>query len=227
MFRDHFGVMDEVRNGPYIPILSQLFSISFLCFKYMGQTWPSNRPVGSGTVYVLVLQKHKSHYSSLCHLGVICQSHPKQLVTFSSFCTPHKEWKCRNIHHRCQWEACRGGPRLRLEDSFPRHEADRLHFFSLSGKKRWQDDLLIVVDEEALHDENVDSFLLWVGFVCFRWQADAVRAGKLDWVLLPAFHSVDHSLHVQGSDHWYRTGGEERGCRLHHTCNQHSINQLT
>lgn len=39
----------------HAPILSQLFSISFLCLKYMGQTWPSNRPAGSGTVYVLVL----------------------------------------------------------------------------------------------------------------------------------------------------------------------------
>ena len=45
-----------------LPILSQLFSISFLCLKYMGQTWPSNRPGGSGTVYVLVLQESiKSH----------------------------------------------------------------------------------------------------------------------------------------------------------------------
>lgn len=49
----------------YVPMLSQVFSISLLCFKYMGQTWPSNRPGGSGIVYVLVLQKHnqKTHYN--------------------------------------------------------------------------------------------------------------------------------------------------------------------
>ena len=40
------------------PNVSQLLSISFLCLRYMGQTWPSNRPGGSGTVYVLVLRIH-------------------------------------------------------------------------------------------------------------------------------------------------------------------------
>lgn len=58
--------------------------------------------------------------------------------------------------------------------------------------------LLVVVDEEALHDENVDPR---VALVSLRRQADAVRAGELDWVLLPALHSADHSIHVQGSDH--------------------------
>lgn len=30
-------------------------SMMFLCFRYMGQTWPSNRPGGSGTVQFLEL----------------------------------------------------------------------------------------------------------------------------------------------------------------------------
>lgn len=58
-------------------------------------------------------------------------------------------------------------------------------------------DPLVVVDEESLHDEKMDP-ILRVGFRC---QADAMGAGKLDRVLLPAFHSVDHSLHVQSRDH--------------------------
>ena len=39
-----------------IPILKLQFSISVLCFRYIGHTWPSNRPGGSGTVYCLVLK---------------------------------------------------------------------------------------------------------------------------------------------------------------------------
>lgn len=61
--------------------------------------------------------------------------------------------------------------------------------------------LLVVVDEEALHDENVDPIVLRIALVSLRRQADAVRAGELDGVLLPALDSVDHGLHVQGSDH--------------------------
>lgn len=33
-----------------------LSSIALRCFKYIGHTWPSNRPGGSGTVYCLVLK---------------------------------------------------------------------------------------------------------------------------------------------------------------------------
>lgn len=46
-------------------------------------------------------QSIKSHDSLSillkCNLSPDCQR-----VTFSSFCTPHKEGKCRNIRHRCQ-----------------------------------------------------------------------------------------------------------------------------
>lgn len=71
----NFFLTSEVRNWLHILILSQVFSISFLCFKYMGQTWPSNRPAGSGTVYVLALQKHNrsSHMIAFqYYLSVIC-----------------------------------------------------------------------------------------------------------------------------------------------------------
>lgn len=58
--------------------------------------------------------------------------------------------------------------------------------------------LLVVVDEEALHDENVEPIVVLISL----WrQADAVGTGELDWVLLPAFDSADHGFHVQGSDH--------------------------
>lgn len=57
-------------------------------------------------------------------------------------------------------------------------------------------DLLVVIDEEALHDENMDGLAVGV-----RGQADAVGAGELDRVLLPALHGADHGLHVQSGDH--------------------------
>lgn len=68
-------------------MLSQLFSISFLCFKYMGQTWPSNRPGGSGTVYVLVLQKHKqSESDSRCDTsGTFIKASPDSWLPSSLF----------------------------------------------------------------------------------------------------------------------------------------------
>lgn len=104
-------IFQEEKHLLYKPILSQLSSISFLCFKYMGQTWPSNRPAGSGTVYVLVLQRKRDQCGVVVLLkavlwcpalkGILVKS-LQELVTFSSFCTPHKEWKCRNICHRHQ-----------------------------------------------------------------------------------------------------------------------------
>lgn len=39
-----------------IPIFKPLSSIDFLCLRYIGHTWPSKRPGGSGTVYCLVLK---------------------------------------------------------------------------------------------------------------------------------------------------------------------------
>lgn len=39
-----------------VPIFKPRSSICFLCFRYMGHTWPSNRPGGSGTVYCLLLK---------------------------------------------------------------------------------------------------------------------------------------------------------------------------
>lgn len=87
-------------------------------------------------------------------------------------------------------------------------EACRLYFRACVEKKvRRQDDPLVVVDEEALHDENMDTCIAVLGF---RWQADTVRARKLYRVLLPALHGADHRLHVQGRDHWYRTRREQR-----------------
>lgn len=77
--------------------------------------------------------------------------------------------------------------------------------FNHGTQKRW-DDILVIVDEKTLHDEDVDSFLLHIGLTRLRWQADAVGAGELDRVLLPSSHRVDHRLHVQGIDHWDRTG---------------------
>lgn len=72
-------------------------------------------------------------------------------------------------------------------------------------KKSWGD-LLVIVDQKTLHDEDMDPFLLQVSLISLRRQADAVGAGELDRVLLPSSHGVDHRLHVQGVDHWYRTG---------------------
>lgn len=60
----HFS-LSRLIFGPNWPILSQLFSISFLCLRYMGQTCPSNRPGGSGTVYVLVLWKYNRYHHIL------------------------------------------------------------------------------------------------------------------------------------------------------------------
>lgn len=67
-------------------------------------------------------------------------------------------------------------------------------------------DSLVIVDEKTFHNEDMDPSLLHVGLTGLGWQADAVGAGKLDRVLLPSSHRVDHGLHVQGVDHWYRTG---------------------
>lgn len=189
----------------HAPILSQLFSISFLCLKYMGQTWPSNRPSGSGTVYVLVLLKNDMSLARDFNIGDLQPSN--ELVTFSSVCTPHREGKCRNTCHRCQWEACRRrNGRFWLVGNWPvcqvrpaQEEGMEVEF------------LLVVVDEEALNDENVDPIALRVSLVSLGRQADTVGAGELDGVLLPALDSADHGLHVQGSDHWYMTGWEDTG----------------
>lgn len=96
-----------------------------------------------------------------------------------------------------------GGNEAQISEKFRGQEDFKLNFrVSVEKRVRWQDDTLVVVDEKTLHDENMDALLLPVGILGFRWQADSMWAGKLDWVLLPAFYSVDHGLHVQGGDHW-------------------------
>lgn len=72
------------RSWLRLPMLSQLLSISFLCFKYMGQTWPSNRPGGSGTVYVLVLRTHKQS-SQILPRDMLCQCCLDSRLPSSSF----------------------------------------------------------------------------------------------------------------------------------------------
>lgn len=104
-----------------------------------------------------------------------------------------------------------GNQGSKLVESASGQEACRLHFRACSKKRAgWQGDLLVVVDEETLHNENMVPLLLWVNLVSFWWQADAMGAGKLDWILLPASHGVDHRLHVYGGDHWQRRRGESR-----------------
>ena len=61
-------------------------------------------------------------------------------------------------------------------------------------------DPLVVVEEEALDDEDVNPRRLRVRHLGFNRQVDSMGTGKLDWVFLPAFDSVYHGLHVEGSD---------------------------
>ena len=56
------------------------------------------------------------------------------------------------------------------------------------------------VKQKALHDEDVDPRRLRVRRLRFNRQVDSMGTGKLDWVLLPAFDSVYHGLHVEGRD---------------------------
>lgn len=78
---------------------------------------------------------HQSSHMTLVpvtlHWAVSCKV---WLVTFSSFCTPHTEWKCRNICHRCQWVACREEPELELETRFKGQKV----YNSIKSQVRWE-----------------------------------------------------------------------------------------
>lgn len=130
---------------------------------------------------------------------------PWQLVTFVFVCIPHKERRWRNTCRRCQSAAWRGGRGA---------DQSRLHFRDCGWKKKKEEkpwgDLLVIVDEKALHNEDMDAFLLRVSLIILGRQADAMGAGELDRVLLPSSHRVGHGLHVQGVDHWCGTERRRR-----------------
>lgn len=88
-----------------IPICKPLVSISLLCLRYIGQTWPSNRPGGSGTVYCLVLEKKVKQVENLllpwknpesedAHMKT--KQHCWCPLTFSFSCTPHRVSRCNS-----------------------------------------------------------------------------------------------------------------------------------
>lgn len=52
------------------------------------------------------------------------------------------------------------GTRVQVSEKFQRSKR--------SEQKSEQDDLLVVVDEEPLHDENMDPLVLHVGFLSVR-----------------------------------------------------------
>ena len=61
-------------------------------------------------------------------------------------------------------------------------------------------DPLVVVEEEALDDEDVHPRCRRVRHLGVNRHSDSMGTGKLDWIFLPAFDSVYHGLHVEGSD---------------------------
>lgn len=63
-----------------------------------------------------------------------------------------------------------------------------------------QTNSLVVVQKEALYNQNVD-LLIWVSNLCGRGHVDAVGVCKLHWVLTPASNRVHHGIHVQCCDH--------------------------
>lgn len=64
----------------YLPTSTSLASISFLCLRYIGQTWPSKRPGGSGTVYFRVLQKREKNELGYSSSSQNCGSRTHQRV---------------------------------------------------------------------------------------------------------------------------------------------------
>lgn len=61
--------------------------------------------------------------------------------------------------------------------------------------------LRVVVEQEALHNQDVD-LLVGVGQIGGRRQRDTVRSGKLHRVLNPPFYRVGHGLHIQRRDNY-------------------------
>lgn len=60
--------------------------------------------------------------------------------------------------------------------------------------------LLVVIEQEAFHNQNV-RVLIGVAHISCRCEINTMGTGKLHWVLDPAFNRVGHCLHVQSRDH--------------------------
>lgn len=108
----------------HLRIAMQLLSISFLCFKYMGHTWPSNRPGGSGTVYVLVLCGETTNNSTM-NRQILIPNFSLWLIyrvtspTFFFSCTPRMEWSHSSSCQRFQSEVCKAKFKAEKADNKP------------------------------------------------------------------------------------------------------------
>lgn len=75
----------------------------------------------------------------------------------------------------------------------------------------WRGEYLrVVVEQESLHDQDMNLLLVTGDIGGGVGHGDTVGAGKLDGVLHPTLDGVGHGLHIQGCDHWGVPGKERR-----------------